>query len=52
MLRHEKAAPGIIEEMLDDYLNREDKDIKRLKDYGERFNIEDLINERVLSVVK
>jgi len=45
MLKIQNATPGLVDEMVDDYLNREDKDIERLKVYGKRFNLESVINE-------
>ncbi|MFD1066836.1 type IV toxin-antitoxin system AbiEi family antitoxin domain-containing protein [Oceanobacillus locisalsi] len=50
MLRYKKTTPGIIEEMLDDYLSREDKNLDRLEAYGKQFNMNNLINERILAV--
>ena len=48
MLKINKSVPGLIDEMIGDYLSREEKDIERLKEYGKRFNIEKLLNERIL----
>ncbi|HLR68357.1 MAG TPA: hypothetical protein VK105_14720 [Virgibacillus sp.] len=52
MLRHKKPTPGLVDEMLDDYLSRKDKNIQRLEEYGRRFNVGKLIYERVLTIVK
>lgn len=49
MLRYKQATPGIIDEMVKDYLNREDKNLPRLEEYSKRFKVEDLIEERILS---
>lgn len=52
MLRYKEATPGIVDEMLDDYLGREDKNLERLKQYARKFDIESLLNEKDLPIVK
>lgn len=52
MMRYKHATPGIIEEMLDDYLDRDDHDFRRLERYAREFNIEELVEERILSIAK
>lgn len=52
MLRTKKAAPGVVDEMIDDYLGRKNKNLSRLERYGKKFNVEKVIDERVLNNVK
>lgn len=52
MLKNKRATPNIINEMISDYVSRNDKNIKRLIDYAERFNVLDLVREKVLNIVK
>lgn len=52
MLLHKEPMPGIVEEMLEEYIKREDKDINKLLDYGRRFKAYQLVKERVLPFVK
>jgi predicted transcriptional regulator of viral defense system len=52
MLKMKDSTPGIVDEMLDDYIDREDKNIERLKSYAKEFDIESLIDERVITLVK
>ena len=49
MLKIQNATPGLVDEMVGDYLSREDKDIERLKVYGKRFNVESIINKIILN---
>lgn len=50
MLRYQKSTPGLVDEMLDDYMSRKNKNIQRLEEYGKRFNAEKLIHEKVLTI--
>ncbi|WP_066188796.1 type IV toxin-antitoxin system AbiEi family antitoxin domain-containing protein [Gracilibacillus timonensis] len=52
MLRHKKPMPGIIDEMINDYITRNDKNLEKLIDYGVRFNVLNIIRERILPFVK
>lgn len=52
MFRHKNPVPGIVDEMVNDYVTREDKNIDKLVDYACRFDVLDIIKERVLSFVK
>ena len=52
MMRYEKITPGILEELIDDYLDREEKNIRRLEEYAKLFKMENLIEERILAFVK
>lgn len=38
--------------MVDDYLDREDRNLERLETYEKKFKIEKLVEDRILSVVK
>lgn len=49
MLRNKMAMPGIVDEMINDYITREDKNIDELVNYGNQFGVIDLIKERILS---
>ena len=49
MLVSKTAEPGLVDEMIDDYLGRADKNIERLKEYGKRCNVEELINETIFT---
>lgn len=46
MLNNKNAYPGIVDEMIDNYLWSEDKDIDRLKEYAKIFGAEKQIEER------
>jgi predicted transcriptional regulator of viral defense system len=48
MLLHKNPMPGIVDEMIDDYVAREDKNIDKLMDYACRFDVLDIIKERIL----
>ncbi|AZP05403.1 type IV toxin-antitoxin system AbiEi family antitoxin domain-containing protein [Jeotgalibaca ciconiae] len=52
MLRYENVTPGLVDEMVDDYLDREDRNLERLETYAKRFKIEKLVEERILSAVQ
>lgn len=52
MLRYKWAVPGIVEEMIDDYITRNDKNIDKLTGYADRFNVLDIIKERILPFIK
>lgn len=52
MLRYENSMPDIVEEMIHDYLGRDDKNIRRLVEYGDTFDVIDQIEERILPFVK
>lgn len=52
MLRYENSMPGVIDEMIHDYLGRDDKNITRLVEYGNTFGVIDQIEERILPFVK
>lgn len=51
MLRYKRAMPGIVEEMINDYIVREDKNIDRLAEYGCRFDVLDIIKGKILPFV-
>lgn len=51
MLRYQKSTPGLVDEMLDDYMCRENKKIQRLEEFGKQFNVEKLIHKRILTIV-
>jgi len=52
MLINKNAFPGIVDEMIDNYLWSEDKDIERLKEYAKIFGAEKQVEEKVLDLVK
>src|SRR5699024_6732078 len=52
ILRLKNPTPGLVDEMLGDYLNRENKNIKRLMEYGKKFNVEKILDERILTIAK
>lgn len=52
MLTNKNAFPGIVDEMIDNYLWMEDKDIKRLKRYAKIFGAEKQIEGKVLEFAK
>ncbi|AOF48789.1 hypothetical protein [Tetragenococcus halophilus] len=41
MLRYTKTSPNVVEEIVDNYLSREDKNIERLKEYGRHSILEE-----------
>lgn len=47
MLRKKCPMPGIIDEMINDYINRDDKDVQKLQEYGIRFGVINQIEERI-----
>ncbi|MBU5467925.1 hypothetical protein KQI49_13930 [Virgibacillus sp. MSJ-26] len=47
MLRHKNPMPGIVDEMIHDYVTREDKNIDKLVDYACRFDVLTSVKERV-----
>lgn len=51
MLRYKRAMPGIVEEMINDYIVREDKSIDKLMEYGYRFDVLDIIKEKIFPFV-
>src|SRR5699024_11239111 len=52
MLRKKNAMPGIVDEMINDYIDRDDTDIQKLVEYGTRFDVINQIEERMLPYVK
>lgn len=52
MLLHKRPMPGIVEEMINEYIRRKDKNIDKLVDYGHRFSVFHIIEERILPFVK
>lgn len=52
MLRYQKAMPGIIDEMINDYIVREDKKVDKLVQYANRFDVINLVKERILPFVE
>ncbi len=52
MLLHTNPMPGIVDEMIDDYVAREDKNIDKLMDYAYQFDVLNMIKERILPFVK
>jgi len=52
MLNNKNAFPGIVDEMVDNYLWMEDKDIGRLKEYAKIYGVESQVEEKVLELVK
>lgn len=52
MLRSNETTPGLLEEMIEDYLGRKEKNLGRLKQYGQRFKVEKLIEERILAIAQ
>lgn len=51
MLRHQRPMPGIVEEMINDYIRRKDKDIEKLKQYAVQFEVYRIVEERILPFV-
>lgn len=49
MLRYNQSTPGVIEEMVVSYLEREDRDIDKLLLYARQFKVENLIEERLFT---
>lgn len=47
-LRNEKLMTFVLEEMIDNYINREDKNIQRLIEYAKRFDVMEIIEKEVL----
>lgn len=52
MLRKKNPMPGIVDEMINDYIDRDDTDIQKLVEYGARFDVINQIEERILPYVK
>lgn len=52
MLRYKTPMPGIVDEMINDYVARDDANVERLLEYGLRFGIIELIEQRILPYVK
>lgn len=52
MLNSKNTFPGIVDEVIDNYLWTEDKDINRLKKYAKIFGAEKQIEEKVLNLAK
>lgn len=52
MLRKKTPMPGIVDEMINDYIVRDDTNIQRLQKYGVRFGVSNKIEERILPFVK
>lgn len=52
MLQHKSPMPGIVDEMINDYIVREDKNIEKLVEYGDQFGVIKIIEERILPFVK
>lgn len=52
MLNHKNAFPGIIGEMIDNYLWTEEKDLCKLKEYAAFFDVQQQVEEEVLRLVK
>lgn len=52
MLRKKVPMPGIVDEMINDYIDRDDTNIQKLVEYGTRFDVINQIEERILPYVK
>lgn len=52
MLDSKSAFPGIVDEMIDNYLWSQEKDISKLEEYAALFGIQQKVEEEVLSLVK
>lgn len=52
MLNNKNAFPGIIDEVIDNYLWSEDKDFNKLKKYAKIFGAEKQIEEKVFNLVE
>lgn len=51
MLINKNAFPGIVDEMIDNYLWTENKDIERLKEYAKIFGAEKHVKERIVDLM-
>lgn len=52
MLRYKSPMPGIVDEMINDYITRDDKKVSKLVEYGSQFGVMDQIEERILPFIK
>lgn len=50
-LRYEKLMTFFIKEMISNYTNREDKNIKRLVDYAKQYKVLDVVEREILPFV-
>src|SRR5699024_10686060 len=50
--RYEELMTFFVQEMIGNYVHREDKDIQRLVEYAERFHVLDVVKREVLRFVK
>lgn len=51
IFRNEKLMTFVIQEMIDDYIDREDKNIKKLIEYAERFNVLEVVKSEILPFI-
>lgn len=49
IFRNEKLMTFVIQEMIDDYIDREDKNIKKLIEYAKRFDVMKVIEREILN---
>lgn len=50
--RYEKLMTFFVQEMIGNYVLRVDKDIQRLVEYAERFNVLDMVKKEILPIIK
>lgn len=49
--REQKLMTFIIQEMIDDYIQRDPKDVRKLIEYAERFGVADVVGREILPFV-
>lgn len=51
VFRNEKLMTFVIQEMIDDYINRSDKNIQKLIEYAKRFDVMEVIEREILEKI-